>query len=80
MQFATETALVPSDSPIFPLPSTARSAVTPSTTEIQDHPPQRRGRRLRAGQDLDRDDQGVPRRERRHRRGFGARARAGRRG
>ena len=46
---------------------------------LQDHPPQRRGGRLRAGQDRGRDDEGVPRGARHAGRGLGARARDGRR-
>ena len=45
---------------------------------VQGDPPQRRGRRLRAGEDHHRDDQGVPRRQRRPGRGQRARARRGR--
>ena len=76
MQLATETVSV-TPTADFTAPETAAAPGT-AVRRIQDHPPQRRRGRVRAAQDLDRDDQGFPRRERRHRRGFGARARAGR--
>ena len=60
-------------------PGSAMPSSAPPFRPVQGDPPQRRGGRLRAGEDRDRDDQGVPRRQRRAGRGVGARARAGRR-